>query len=333
MLNALNQPAACLGQDGIVEATNRAFRQTVGREWAGSPFVEFVGEPAKVRRLISDALATSGPVLARFCIDGPGARRQILLRASRIAFAGGPMILAQIDDEHADRFIALNDQIALLKKEIQERLKAEAILSETVRERELLLSELHHRVKNNMHMLSALLSGAAREGRNEEARTALSDMSQRVAALGAVQQLLYRSNLTAIVDACEIVTTLAHSALALADGEIEHTIDCRSVRVKANLATSIALICNELLTNAIKYGRPPSGPQRIGVTLAADEGLVMLCVRDNGPGFEPGETRQRASGIGLVRGLLRQLGGNLEILTDNGTECCAKFSVPDEPED
>jgi len=90
-------------------------------------------------------------------------------------------------------------------------------------------------------------------------------------------------------------------------------------------AMPVALILNELMTNAIKHGRKDDRPVNIHIAFEWDDGNWLLSLGDNGPGFDPGKSARRGSGLGLVHGLAAQLGGSFRVERDNGARCIVKF--------
>jgi two-component sensor histidine kinase len=238
-----------------------------------------------------------------------------------------------LDRGEEERFVALSRKVAELDEESRERRHAEAVLGEALRERDLLLRELQHRVKNNMHMLTALLQGAERETASPEAKAVLRDASQRFSAVSAVQQLVYGASGLDEIDGDELVTAVARGAVTLAAREVSLAIEAEPFPLPIEPAVSVALIVNELVTNSAKYGHRAEAHQMITLSWAKEGSEVQLIVEDNGPGFPPPQGGRRASGLGLVRGLLRQLGGSLQIQaggTENGAgaRCVVRFPVP-----
>lgn len=191
-----------------------------------------------------------------------------------------------------------------------------------------LLRELNHRVKNNMQMLLSLLASAARESATAEARTVLSDAGHRVAVMGAVQQVLYGGDGSGIafsVDA--MLHAVAASAAHSPSGPMEIDVVESGIILTNDLGVPLALMLNELLSNVAKYaGRDGTAPiARISLGQAGER--FALTVEDNGPGFEPDHANgKRASGLGLVRGLARQLGGTLTVERDPTARCVVTFS-------
>jgi PAS domain S-box-containing protein len=189
----------------------------------------------------------------------------------------------------------------------------------------LLLAELNHRTKNNMQMLQSLLNAARRETSSAEARAALADASQRIGAMAAAQKVLYQAN-TRGYRAKEFIDAICSSARQ-AFGKnitIEGTAD--DGELSNDTAVPLALIVNELVTNAAKHGVNGRGEGSIRVGLARKRDSFVLQVEDDGPGFELTATRRRSSGLGLVIGLVRQIGGNFTVDRVPGARCMVEFA-------
>jgi PAS domain S-box-containing protein len=203
--------------------------------------------------------------------------------------------------------------------DISERKQAEA-------NQKVLLDELNHRVKNNMQMLNALLRAAQRETRSAEARVVLSDASNRVGAMAAAQQVLYDAGNATTYSAKNFLEGVCASAKQAFSGTVNISVaDCTSARLSNDTAMPLALILNELLTNAAKHGRNATGDGSIQVRLTKAPDSYLLEVEDDGPGFDAGEASKRASGLGLVSGLARQLGGTLKVERTPGARCVVQF--------
>jgi PAS domain S-box-containing protein len=203
--------------------------------------------------------------------------------------------------------------------DISERKQAEA-------NQKVLLDELNHRVKNNMQMLNALLRAAQRETRSAEARVVLSDASNRVGAMAAAQQVLYDAGNATTYSAKNFLEGVCASAKQAFSGTVNISVaDCTSARLSNDTAMPLALILNELLTNAAKHGRNATGDGSIQVRLTKAPDSYLLEVEDDGPGFDAGEASKRASGLGLVSGLARQLGGTLKVERMPGARCVVQF--------
>jgi PAS domain S-box-containing protein len=190
----------------------------------------------------------------------------------------------------------------------------------------ILLKELNHRVKNNMQMLQALLGASQRETSNAEARTVLADATRRVAAMAAAQQVLYEEHQPTSFSAKDFLTSVCSTARnAFGNGTVIEIEEAAGV-LSNDVALPLALILNELLTNAVKHGINGSDHGQIRVGLAEEGQNHLLWVRDAGPGFELTVAgRKRSSGLGLVSGLTRQLGGSFEVDKAGGARCTIRF--------
>jgi PAS domain S-box-containing protein len=188
-----------------------------------------------------------------------------------------------------------------------------------------LLDELNHRVKNNMHMLCNLLETAQREA-SPDARGVLRDATQRVAAMAAAQQVLYNSSASTTFSASEFLHAVGKSAQLPWSKDISLKVEAASGYLSNDVSMPLALILNELLTNAAKYGVNGHGGS-ISVGLKEADTEMVLWVEDDGPGYEYRPNGKRSSGLGLVRGLARQLGGTFEVERGIGARCIVRFPI------
>jgi PAS domain S-box-containing protein len=190
----------------------------------------------------------------------------------------------------------------------------------------LLFAELNHRIKNNMQMLYALLAAARRETPSEDARGALDEAARRVAAMAAAQTALYQSDNLSRFDSAAFMTSVCAAATAACGDKVALHLHAQPGTLANDDAVPLALILNELITNAAKYGAGPDGRSAIGVCLAETDGLFSLLVEDEGPGFDLSEVRRRSSGLGLVMGLARQMGGSFRVERGAGARCVLEFA-------
>jgi len=200
---------------------------------------------------------------------------------------------------------ALNAELAL---EVEQRRKAED-------EKEVLLRELHHRVKNNLQMVSSLLQLQENSSTPED-RTVLKESRNRVRTLALVHESIYQSSDLALVDMDNylkrVCRALGESAAPLHRIEVE-----ANARFDSSVAVPIGLIVNELVTNSIKHGKKGGS---IRVTLGEDNGQMVLRVQDDGPGYpEPSNCEATVTlGLRLVNALAGQLGGEIRFQNDDG---------------
>ncbi|WP_245520167.1 sensor histidine kinase [Mesorhizobium sp. M00.F.Ca.ET.217.01.1.1] len=202
--------------------------------------------------------------------------------------------------------------------DISERKQAET-------QQRLLFNELNHRVKNNMQMLQSLLSLAGQRAANPQAREILREAGNRVAAMAAAQQVLYETVDSTQFNAKGFLLAVCGTIKQTFPKEVAVEFEADDAKLSNDVAMPLALILNELLTNAIKYGTP-DGAGTIRVGLRRDVDGFQVFVEDSGPGFDLASVRDRSSGLKLVQGLARQLHGKLVVTKEPKTRCSIRFS-------
>jgi PAS domain S-box-containing protein len=190
--------------------------------------------------------------------------------------------------------------------DISERKQAET-------QQRLLLNELNHRTKNNMQVLQSLLSNAGRKTKSDEARAVLNEASGRIAAMAAAQRVLYGTTDASRFDAGEFLRSVVETVQQTLPQDIKIICEQAQGILSNDAAMPLALILNELLTNAAKHGTRDKSNDAIRVGLTESDGRFELYVEDNGEGFDVDDVRQSSSGLRLVFGLARQLHGSFEV--------------------
>jgi two-component sensor histidine kinase len=329
VIDSLNEAVMIVSADGTVVCMNRTARRSLGQGLVSRSLFELIeGDHEAVTTFIQRCLSSSSPLIGAMNLRTDSGVQHLQCRGNRLSLsAAGPAVFVRFERSDMDRFGALSLQVKELNLEIARRKHAEAVLLESLRERELLMRELQHRVKNNLQMLSGMLIGAAREATSEEAEAALRDAATRFSAVSSVQQLLYGSDTLETISSEDFVTSLVRGASSLTRAEPVMTMHVDPLQLPIEPSIPIALVLNELLVNAIKYGSPAEDQQRIAVACLVIGDQIRLEVRDNGPGFVDSRSTRRASGLGLVRALLRQLGGRLDIEQENGARCIATLPL------
>jgi PAS domain S-box-containing protein len=198
----------------------------------------------------------------------------------------------------------------LVLRDLRERLRLEAALRGSLAEKDTLLREVHHRVKNNLQIVSSLVNMQADRLTDTAAREALVECSDRVRAMSLVHQVLYGGDELGSVPLDAYTRSLAHHLQGSLDPRCAITFRLAPVRVSLEDAVPCGLILNELVTNAIKYGRLPDGGCALEIALTLRDEGFELCVLDDGPGFAL-PVPHGSLGVQLIHALARQLGGAL----------------------
>ncbi|HSK41465.1 MAG TPA: PAS domain S-box protein, partial [Arenibaculum sp.] len=208
-------------------------------------------------------------------------------------------------------------------RDVTERKRAEDDLHRTLAEREVLLQEVHHRVKNNLQVIIAMISLEVRRLESPDARTRVAEISQRVLAMGRVHERLYASGNLARIDFGQYLDDLARGIAELYSGlPVTLEVDVADHWwCDLDRAIPLGLIANELVVNAFKHAFPDGGAGRVRVGLrqAGGESVEIFVADDgngNGAGVEAG-----TGGIGttLVRTLVRQIEATLRVEREAGT--------------
>ena len=210
--------------------------------------------------------------------------------------------------------------------DITKRKKSEKIIEDSLKEKDILLREIHHRVKNNMQIISSLLNLQSAYFQDREAVNVFRESQNRIRSMALIHEKLYQSGNIAGVKLADYVQDLAShlmSSYSLDSTKIRLDTDIENVSLGIDNAISLGLIVNELLSNAFKYAFPNGASGEIKLSYKSTEGNTStLIISDNGIGFpEDIDFKQTESlGLQLVNTLVEQLEGNIELCRDNGTE-------------
>ena len=190
-------------------------------------------------------------------------------------------------------------------------------LDRELREKALLLREVHHRVKNNLQILSSLL---ALQGAEVDAatRVRLEQAAGRVRSMALVHEQLYGGASLAEVDLDAYLALLARDLGAVVGDSVDITVSGDPVAIGIDVAIPVGLIVNELLTNAVKHGRSEDGRARVRVGLARREGGFRVTVSDAGAGISGEVAAPGGLGSHLVQVLCRQLRGSVSQRSEGG---------------
>ncbi len=236
-------------------------------------------------------------------------------------------------DYDADECAFLERAAAYLAPILQTRLQRDAhekALSTALKAAEILLQEVHHRVKNNLQIISSLLNMQA-DGLPVAAQNAFEESQRRVRSMALVHEQLYSRERPDQLDFGEYVTTLTSelfSAYSIHSSSIRLSLDVEPVLLDLDQAMPCGLILNELVTNSLKYAFPETNSGVVTVSLHSHgTGCITLHVADNGIGLPPGfDWRQSQSlGLRIVDILTTQLNGTLDCSTEGGTLFTLRF--------
>jgi len=215
--------------------------------------------------------------------------------------------------------------------DITERRLYEERIHTSLKEKEVLLKEIHHRVKNNLQVISSLLYLQGSQIRDYQTAQVFKDSQSRVKAMALVHERLYRSSDLARIDFAGYVQDVTHHLLRSYESSqrnIRLKIEVDPVSLNIDTAIPCALIVNELVSNSLKYAFPNAldGEIRIRLTQRDDENLNLV-ISDNGIGFPHDFSMERTDSLGLqlVHNLTSQLNGTVRCRNNDGAEIDIRF--------
>lgn len=207
-----------------------------------------------------------------------------------------------------------NDQIAHIYVDVTHRKQTEAHLAH-------LLNELNHRVKNNLMMVTAMLTMQARASGRPEVQAELQQAIDRIQTISEVHAILYKTGAVEKVRFDAYLDELCRRLAATAShNRVQIELESAPLEVASDEAVQMGIVVNELITNAVKHAYPGDAQGKILVKLAPGDSDIRLSVRDFGPGLPPEAERDSGLGMRLVKSLVQKNGGSLHMANDDGLD-------------
>jgi two-component sensor histidine kinase len=275
----------------------------------------------------------SGLELCREIRKLPGGDACIILM---ITSRNRPEDLEAVLEAGADDYLAkpVEEKLLMTRLRVAEkmaltlmgRVRMESQLKESLRDKETLIKEVHHRVKNNLQVVSSLLALQGRQVHDPETRDFFNESENRVRTMSMIHEKLYRSADLASIDLSEYINELVeelYMSFDISSSSVKMVIEVQERQMDIDTLIPCGLIINELVSNAFKHAfkSGTKGEFYLGIYFS-DDGNTELIVRDNGPGlpmnFDISKTR--TLGLRLVNSLVKQINGKLNIYNDGGTE-------------
>jgi len=232
-----------------------------------------------------------------------------------------------------ERTKELSAAVQKLQSEAASRKQIEQQIRESLEEKELLLKEIHHRVKNNMAVISSLLKLQSNHVKNKQFRAVLNDSMSRIKSMALIHEKLYRSDDLARIDFCEYIKDMVDSmyvSYGLSSNRIKLKKDVERINIGIDAAIPCGLIVNELLSNAMKHAFPDDSAGEITLSMhTINEDEVALKIMDNGIGIpEDVDFRNTGTlGMSLINTLVRQLKGTIELNRGMGSAFTVTFRI------
>lgn len=313
-----------ISQDGIVKFINRAAKELIGyepEEMVNRNMMEFIAPEyyELVAKRYEDRLSGKDvPNIYEINIlKKDGSTLSVEVNTTLINYGDGPASLVYARD-------------------ITQRKNAEEKIKKSLEEKEMLLKEVHHRVKNNLQIISSLLSLQSKKIKDKRVLDMFEKSRSRVRSMALIHEKLYQSKDFTEIDYAGYIENLAKylSQVYVIDTDrIEFKFNIEKVSLKIDKGVPCGLIINELISNALQHAFPPSfkGEGKVEVTVQmVDEDEIELIVKDNGVGISKDLNIHKTESLGLylVRMLSEeQLNGKLELDRAEGTKISIVFKI------
>lgn len=283
--------------------SNDAFSETKTAE-----LYEFYLKPNNIQALMDIPVRIEGEMIGAICFENVGAPRIWSLQEQKFGLVAAQMI-----------------SLAL---ESHEKQRARQSLEASIREQQVLLQEIHHRVKNNLSIVAGLMNMQAEKSHDEYHKRLFDECRDRLNSIAAVHEVIYRAKsysqlnfkeyLTQILDNLAMSYTSTH--------RINMNKGINDVYLDISSAIPLGLLVTELITNSYKHAFKDRVEGEIDVSLLENNGQVVLTIRDNGVGFDESRVRSGSIGLDIIKGLAEQIDAQCQHLNGNGTTYKISFS-------
>ena len=205
-----------------------------------------------------------------------------------------------------------------------------SVINKALTEKDILLREIHHRVKNNLQLVSSMLTLQGRSIDDESALQAINEGNSRVRSMALIHQDLYQKESITGIGVTDYLTRLTNelfSTYNIDPERIKLKTDIQEIDLDIDTLVPLGLIINELFSNCLKYAFPLDREGTLSISLKEYENKLHLHIKDDGIGFDPSTVRDNSFGTTLITALTEQLEGIMLINTDNGTD--VQISISD----
>lgn len=224
-----------------------------------------------------------------------------------------------------------NREVLCIVRDITNKRKAEDKLNKSLKEKDILLKEIHHRVKNNLQIVSSLLSLQSQHIKEPGSVDVFKESQNRIISMALIHEKLYQTGDLTQINLSEYANELVNDlfrSYSVNTSQVKFKIESKNILVDINTAIPCGLIINELITNSIKHGFPDDRSGEIKMEIGCHGENCQIKIRDNGVGLPENLNINdvKTLGLQLVTNLTRQLDGTIELNRDNGTSFTIKFN-------
>jgi len=228
--------------------------------------------------------------------------------------------------------IVWGNQTAILSiaSDISERKQMEDALRVSLQEKNVLIREIHHRVKNNMQVISSLLQLQSDQINDDSIRLLFKEAKDRIRSMSLVHEKLYSTEHMDTIDLAffinDLVTNLFRS-YGINNNRIQFTLEGKNVTLGIDDAVPLALILNELISNSLKHAFPGERKGKINIRIEEKQGIITIELADNGIGTPANVqiNNTKTLGLKIVQALTEQINGSIELARNSGTRFILSF--------
>lgn len=214
-----------------------------------------------------------------------------------------------------------------------ENLELRKQVEESLKSKEMLLKEIHHRVKNNLMIISSLLNLQSRYITDQTSLDIFKESQNRTRSMALIHERLYQTHDLKQIDFGDYIQRLSRELIQTYDaelGKIDLTVDAENILIDINTAVPLGLISNELITNSLKHAFPNGNGGKICVKFLSTNGNREFAVKDDGIGFPEDLDYKNSNSLGLqiINNLTDQIDGEITLNRSPGTEFKIIFQEP-----
>lgn len=259
---------------------------------------EFYLKPHNIQSLMDIPIRIEGEMIGVICFENVGSPREWSLQEQKFGLVAA--------------------QLLSLTIETYNKQKAKTELEHTLNEKNILLQEVNHRVKNNLAIVSSLLNLQSEKSKDNYHKTLFTDCQNRINSIASVHELIYKTNSFSSINFKEYLNQIIDHITKSFDPNETVKINKGITDVDLDISTSIslALIVNEIMTNAYKHAFKGRLNNQIDISLLENNKHVFLNIKDNGVGFNQKTISKNSSGLEILKGLVEQIDATYDLKTN-----------------
>jgi PAS domain S-box-containing protein len=331
-----------LDERAIIQLANDRAGQLFGRrpeELLGRSALDLIGgDRSAAARFLKRASGIGARVPGRLTLLAAGGPLRVYAHAAAIQAGGERLIALSCLERHpvARVFKALEARMARLRSELHRERRFQSQLQQALEERDTLLAEIHHRVRNTLQVMTSFLNLQMSKHADGPARDALRDAQARIQAMALVHNQLYRESNLDRIDLARLLPSLGQNVIKLygAGERVTLSSSLRPWQLPVARASPLALLVTEAVTNALKHAFPAGRLGTICLEAWDTDARPVLRIADDGIGMQvEGRSRARRTiGLDVMRALAGQLDAELEIDGQNGVDVRLTFAPIGNPQ-